>query len=489
MTRHNHIILRTLFILTISANSTTAQTDNNNSFDQYRKEILNNFKTFRQDVLRDYHKYLDGIWREYDSFRGLTRDPYPKYSVAPQIKTPIGKPTDIPTPNDINKQPTSKTPDKQLFNQTPTALSSTPSQHTITVNFYGMLWKAPNIRLPQIKSSTSESLGNTWKHLQQANIDKIIPQLKAITNAHGLNDWFCFQFVKDYVYTVAKNNDNHTKTIILHFLLLNWGYDLRLAYIGKELCLLIPFRQQVYNRSFITINNQKYYIFIPDNKIIDTEQRVSTYLIPDNTECGNIMDLTFHQPIKTDCTNAKTKTISDGKITVTADIDTTLMELIRHYPQMEITAYIQSILMPDMHHQLISQIKSQLSGLQQQDAANKLLYFMQHAFKYATDKEQHGYEKPYFLEENFYYPRNDCEDRAILYAYLMHNIFDLDVHLVHFPGHECTAIHFADNSIQGDGYIYNGKKYIICDPTYIGATIGMCMEDYKHTQPKVELWY
>ena len=98
------------------------------------------------------------------------------------------------------------------------------------------------------------------------------------------------------------------------------------------------------------------------------------------------------------------------------------------------------------------------------------------------------YEKPYFIEENFYYPKNDCEDRAVFYAFLIRNLLGLDVHLVHFPGHECTAVCFGTENVIGSGYRYEGKTYIICDPTYIGANIGQCMPQYEGMEPKVELW-
>lgn len=145
--------------------------------------------------------------------------------------------------------------------------------------------------------------------------------------------------------------------------------------------------------------------------------------------------------------------------------------------------------MPPFHKKILEQIKPQIHGMSQKQAANALLHFVQYAFDYATDGEQHGYEKAYFIEENFYYPKNDCEDRAIFYAFLVHNLLGLDVHLIQYPGHECTAVNFTDQSIMGDGYIYNNKVYTICDPTYIGASVGQCMPAYINTTPKIELWY
>lgn len=38
-------------------------------------------------------------------------------------------------------------------------------------------------------------------------------------------------------------------------------------------------------------------------------------------------------------------------------------------------------------------------------------------------------------------------------------------------------------------YEYKGKKFYICDPTYIGAKIGKCMPSYAKESPQIEVWY
>ena len=46
-----------------------------------------------------------------------------------------------------------------------------------------------------------------------------------------------------------------------------------------------------------------------------------------------------------------------------------------------------------------------------------------------------------------------------------------------YPDHIATAVHFTQD-IQGDYMTIDGKKYLICDPTYVGANIGKCMPSY-----------
>ena len=121
------------------------------------------------------------------------------------------------------------------------------------------------------------------------------------------------------------------------------------------------------------------------------------------------------------------------------------------------------------------------------EAANMLIDFVQTAFAYQTDGEQFGYEKPFFVDELFYYPYCDCEDRSILYSRLVRSLLNLDVVLLDYPNHIATAVCFTEQ-VEGDYILVNGKKYVICDPTYIGASIGMAMPQFKSVAAKVLMY-
>ena len=60
----------------------------------------------------------------------------------------------------------------------------------------------------------------------------------------------------------------------------------------------------------------------------------------------------------------------------------------------------------------------------------------------------------------------------------------LDVVGLDYPGHVATAVRFNE-SVSGDSVNYNGKRYVISDPTYINASVGMAMPEFKSELPKV----
>ena len=89
-----------------------------------------------------------------------------------------------------------------------------------------------------------------------------------------------------------------------------------------------------------------------------------------------------------------------------------------------------------------------------------------------------------FANETLYYPYSDCEDRSLLYATLVKDLLGLDVVLLDYPEHIATAVKFNDD-IEGDCVLINNEKYLICDPTYIGADIGICMPQYREIGAQV----
>ena len=62
----------------------------------------------------------------------------------------------------------------------------------------------------------------------------------------------------------------------------------------------------------------------------------------------------------------------------------------------------------------------------------------------------------------------------------------MDVVLIYYPGqHLAAAVHFDNPATRGDYVTVDGKKYLICDPTFIGASLGMAMPDLKSTTVEV----
>ena len=86
---------------------------------------------------------------------------------------------------------------------------------------------------------------------------------------------------------------------------------------------------------------------------------------------------------------------------------------------------------------------------------------------------------------NFLYGVNDCEDRSVLLAYLVHRFLGLDVVLLTYPKHVVVAVNFTENVKENSHTVsHNGKKYVICDPSNRGA-VGDLDDKYLKEKPEI----
>jgi hypothetical protein len=125
-----------------------------------------------------------------------------------------------------------------------------------------------------------------------------------------------------------------------------------------------------------------------------------------------------------------------------------------------------------------------MNDMDEQQAVNFLLRFVQTSLKYETDEQQFGRENYLFPEETLFYPYSDCEDRAVLFAWLVESLLGLDVVGLDYPGHVAAAVKF-NGHVAGDDVSHRGARYVVADPTYINAVSGMTMPDFRHFTPKV----
>lgn len=132
------------------------------------------------------------------------------------------------------------------------------------------------------------------------------------------------------------------------------------------------------------------------------------------------------------------------------------------------------------------ELKEKISGMDKKEAAERLLNFVQTAFVYEYDDKVWGCDRAFFAEETPYYPYCDCEDRSILFSRLVRDLLGLDVILVYYPGHLATAVCF-DGDVNGDYIMLNDKRFIVCDPTYIGAPVGRTMPNMDNKGARIIL--
>lgn len=255
------------------------------------------------------------------------------------------------------------------------------------------------------------------------------------------------------------------------FLLNQLGLEAKVGFGNSHLFCLLAVEQQLYGLSFADIAKKRYYLLEVDSNYIyrDVSFAFRTYDTP-FPEPTKGVDMNVSKPLK----SSEFPDLIDSAI----NISTSMIELFSTYPQVDIAVYANARPSNVFCQSLEQVFKPFLQTHSALEAVDFLLTYVQYGFDYATDNDQFGYEKPFFCEENYYYPQNDCEDRSVLFSFLVRHLMHLDVVLIDYPGHIAAAVHFNEN-VPGTAIMYNGKRYVICDPTYIGASVGTEMPGFK----------
>lgn len=357
-------------------------------------------------------------------------------------------------------------------------------------SYYGQTLSIASLKPVKLKSVYQNDVSAAWREYQRRDVAPVMSSMQTLTEQMGLNDWFVFRLVRDYAENLLCDATPMDRVLLEHFLLVKLGYDVRLARTENQLLLMVPFDQEVYERFFIRLDDKEYYLFFDGLEGDMDEISVIQPCDPNKKDVGKgrIFSLLFDdKKLAISTGESKLRDFDDGIIHVSCSVDPGIIRMLRDYPLLNVQNYASSVVLPQFHDAILEQLTPQLAEMSQCDAADALLHFVQHVFGYEEDGEQYGAEKVNFVEESFYYDNNDCEDRSILYAFLVHSLLGLDVQFVNYPGHECTAVRFTDCNPFGNGYYYGKDYYLICDPSYVGGTIGRCMPKYRGVQPTVKM--
>lgn len=332
------------------------------------------------------------------------------------------------------------------------------------------------------KGISESDVASFWENLSKYDYKFILADCAKCVDLYGYNDWAIMEWVQALSSVVFPRNICSEQTIFTVFLLNQMGLMTKIARTDDRLISLFSSMQPVYARKFITIDTYPFYLAEKDF----SASEVYTYNV-DFMKPAHPMDLRIHMaPVFGKPGSFKTYQKHSALFNTSFDlpINQALIRFYDNYPQTSISVYASAQPEAGFSKAFISAIGECIKGLQELEAVNQLLAFVQTDFKYQTDLSQFGYEKPFFCEDNFVYGSNDCEDRAVLFAFLVRSLLEKKVLLLEYPDHVSTAVQLSGN-IKGDHVNIGDLKYYVCDPSYIGATPGMTMSKFKNIAVKV----
>ena len=456
------------------------------------------------------HKKVDNTNKQRQPVDTESEKPQPV--VKPETPAPVPAPAPVPTPQPAapatkptcpNAKPTCPNAKPTCPNAKPAAPATKPVVVPVTppavkpsaptgelftasadkqmVNFCGQkVYVDKSLKgVCSIGNMRENAIADAYEAMCKADYKALVDDCRKVKKELNLNDWGIFLFVREASKTLC--TDENAAVVMQQFLLNELGYKSKMARRAdrNQMLLFVAADCQVYGHPYFTKDGLNYYN-------LTSNESCQFYMCQEDSPKAKSklnMQVNHAPALNAGMVNSVHKNRS-GSVAVSVDVPKSLMEFYGSMPQCDYSVYVNAEVNPSVASKVLSTLAPLVNGKSEAEAANLLINFVQTGFQYATDQEQFGYEKPFFVEELFYYPYCDCEDRSVLYSYLVRNLLKLDVVLLDYPNHIATAVCFNEN-VSGDFVTVGGKKYVVCDPTYIGASIGKAMPQFKNVAAKV----
>jgi len=505
----------TLKILVVSASIFSFSLTNaiaQETFEEWKKKQMEEYEAFKEERDRKFMKYLNSAWKAVGAEKAIKQYEEPKPESLPEAD-PNPKDANLnPGGNDEQQStvrvniPKTSTGDRVTSERNAKADRGNLSKispeeqkseealelETARTEFYRVPLAFrfdPQMDFTIGDEVNKKSISNYWKTMSSSQYSSTLERALAAIAQLQLNDWGFTRLLYQIGGEIYGESHNE-RVLFTWFMLSKADYTAKVGYNKDNIFLLTPSQNQLYNTDYFRLgeDREKYYVFV-FNEAEPKPQNVRTYE-------GNYPDadtkMNYHvkdAPFLEQDSLTKTLTFSYAGEDYSFDvsINDNLISYYTMYPQADLEVYFSADVTPEIRTGLLGNLRPLIDGKSEYEAVNMILRFVQTAFEYQVDHEQFGKEKYLFPAETLFYPASDCEDRTILFAYLVRQLTGLDVIGLRYPSHISTAVRFTEppEGDNIDSISVDGTTYTVADPTYKWADVGMSMPKHKDKQPTV----
>jgi len=479
------------------------------SFEEFKRSQATSFAKYADERDNAFNNYLKAEWKAYAAHKGvkLYEEPKPKKiipaklkkikSIGPKISIKVKKfkyveqklvvkkvepkEVEVKKPEVKKVQPKKEVVVVQITPKKKTKLI--PESKDITFSFFGsnLGFDVPEkIKYAKYYPHNQKGIRNFFDSAASSKYKELIQNIVDIKKSMNLNDWGTYLLVLKVSESVYPNNQDNAR-LLGWFIFNKMGYAVKVGLAKKHIVLMHYSKKVIYSTPNYSFGKKKFYVVA--NYAKGSVGKLYSYK-QDYPGANKPLDLSLHTLPKFE-SNTKDEILSfkeyGNKYTLEYIYNQNLIDFMATYPQADYDTFFNAPMDERSYASIASGLKKYVDGKKASDALNFVLHFVQKSFKYERDNQQFGREKVMFAQETLYYKKSDCEDRAVLYSYLVKELFGVGVVGVKYKDHMATALYIP---MQGDSVRDGSRKFVIADPTYINASIGQSMPKYRSKRPE-----
>jgi hypothetical protein len=480
-------------------------------FNEFREDIHKEFEEFRRKNNEEYAEFVRQIWKQFKAAPVMPK-PQDDFIKPVVYQGPEGEPqqTDMwrflakvervakkifkPNKDEVEKmqgkkRPKPATPKKvDETKEQPIQEVKIPKSQTqfasMPFTFFGteMSVRIDESRRLYLGKVTPDNVADLiLKQLSTKYYDNTIVDCLALREKYNLCDWAYLLMLKTISDTFC-GKDTKESALLTGYIYCQSGYKIRFATDAKKdnLYLLVGSRHFIYGKTPWMLDGDFYY---PVLETTPTSLLICEAAYPQEQKLSLFIPTTPHF---TEEWNEEREVASQRypEVKIHVKVNQNLMNFYETYPSSRIgddfttrwVMYANTPMQEDIKNQIYPELSKALQGKTPVEKVERILNLIQTGLEYGYDDVVWGGDRAFFSEETLNYPLCDCEDRSILFTRLVRDLVGLKCALIYYPGHLAAAVHF-DEEVGGVRYMLDNVPYVVCDATYIGASVGMQMPD------------
>ena len=312
--------------------------------------------------------------------------------------------------------------------------------------------------------NSSSQIAHFYLKCAKSPYKRVLNQLLKLKRELYLPDFAYYLLIKRFFKEVDTSN-----SVLYHwFYLFASDLNAKIGLSDGQPVLFIHSPTRVYNFPYIVLNGLNYYVVTKVTTAPETYSDLDEYT-------RRPFSFIVEEGISLPTTSTKRK-ISVGDQVIDLSYNKNVADLLDQLPPVEIGNYFQSGFNHDMRDKLVKQLWPLMREQTVQQRIEFLLSLVQESFPYKSDEQQFAKEKVMYPEEYLSHEFSDCDDRSVFLAYLIKLFTELETVGVTFPRHVAIGVSLPPPA-YGEHFEFSGKRYTLCDPTYLGAPIGAVIPD------------
>ena len=464
------------------------------AYSAYKGKKEADFEAYRARVNAEYAEYMRRYWVWLES----------KKAVAdPRLKIKDVGPINLPDLSDFDPDLNTEIDNVtvlpiQVKNTDPLTVppikyKAKTAEKRIQFRFYGTPCEVrfdPTKKV-SLANARENAVADMWEVFSTDDYNNIVYDLLQTRKKLQLCDWAYLKLAETAAETIYGSGTNES-VVLSAFIMNQSGYKIRMGRTNDEkIHLLFASESGIYNRTYWTLNGDSYYLSknaeVKNLYMFDKEY-------PEEKAVS--MAIGQEQLFLKKATQPRTlRSKKNADISFSATFNENIMQFYSDYPKpfpknnpADQYYYLANTpISKEVKDMVYPYLKRAIAGKSEEEAGNIIINFMQTALVYEYDDKVWGAHRAFFPEETLFYPYCDCEDRAILFTRLIRDLMGLEAVILHVPGHALAAVNFHED-IKGTYIMLNGKKFLVCEPTFLSAMpIGATGKDFDVSQVKVEI--